>query len=108
MAADDETAAQLLRRGLSPMEPARALAALASAVGSGEAAVTVADVRWADFLPLFTAVRERPLFARLAPALTGGPVPEETGLAARLAGLSAVERHRAVLDLVRAEVAVVL
>ncbi|MEV4300880.1 SDR family NAD(P)-dependent oxidoreductase, partial [Microbispora rosea] len=38
MAADDETATQLRRRGLSPMDPAHALTALASAVGSGEAA----------------------------------------------------------------------
>ncbi|MEV4300879.1 SDR family NAD(P)-dependent oxidoreductase, partial [Microbispora rosea] len=38
MAADDEIATQLRRRGLSPMDPAHALTALASAVGSGEAA----------------------------------------------------------------------
>ncbi|WP_203794902.1 SDR family NAD(P)-dependent oxidoreductase, partial [Actinoplanes derwentensis] len=75
MAASDETAAQLRRRGLTPMAPARALAALGRAVGSGDEAVTVADVRWADFLPLFTASRARPFFDRLpeAAALTVAP-----------------------------------
>ncbi|WP_307848856.1 type I polyketide synthase, partial [Microbispora oryzae] len=107
MAADEDVAAQLRRRGLTPMDPARALTALAFAVGSDEAAVTVADVRWAEFLPLFTASRERPLFARLAAAATDAP-QAETGLAGRLASLSSAERHRAVLDLVRTEVAAVL
>ncbi|MEE1820618.1 KR domain-containing protein, partial [Streptomyces sp. BE20] len=59
LAAADEWAGLVRRGGLRPMEPARALAALASAVGSGDEAVTVADVRWADFLPLFTASRAR-------------------------------------------------
>ena len=69
MAADEEVASQLRRRGLNPMDPARALTALAFAVGSDEAAVTVADVRWAEFLPLFTAARPRPLLADLPEAL---------------------------------------
>ncbi|WP_254406688.1 acyl carrier protein, partial [Streptomyces sp. AC627_RSS907] len=109
MAADEDTAMQLRRRGLTPMDPDRALTALAFAVGSRDAAVTVADVRWSEFLPLFTAARERPLFARLSPAAAAGSAPDETtGLAARLVGLSSEERRRVVLDVVRGEVAAVL
>ncbi|MFE7558760.1 type I polyketide synthase [Kitasatospora sp. NPDC057500] len=109
MAADDESADQLRRRGLNPMEPRLAVAALASAVGSGDESVTVADVRWAEFLPLFTAARERPLLADLPEAVASVVVPEaESGLAARMAGLSPTERRRAVLDVLRAEVAAAL
>ncbi|KUL39394.1 type I polyketide synthase, partial [Actinoplanes awajinensis] len=113
MAADQEVAHQLRRRGLTPMAPARALAALATAVGAGDDQVVVADVRWADFLPLFTAVRDRPLFARLTPeaAIPAGLATADrpgTGLTARLAPLTLAERHRTVLDLVRADVATVL
>ncbi|WP_433789722.1 SDR family NAD(P)-dependent oxidoreductase [Actinoplanes sp. CA-252034] len=76
MAAGDDTTGRLRRQGLSPIEPNLGLAAMTAAVGSGEEAVTVADVRWADFLPLFTATRERPLFAALAEA---GPVEAAGG-----------------------------
>ncbi|KUL40804.1 type I polyketide synthase [Actinoplanes awajinensis] len=108
MAAAEETAGQLRRHGLTPLDPARALAVLAGAVGAGEDQVTVADVRWDDFLPLFAASRARPLFA-LLPQATPAAAPEPTsGLAARLAGLTPADRQRTVLDLVRADVAAVL
>ncbi|WP_344820649.1 type I polyketide synthase, partial [Actinoplanes cyaneus] len=108
MAAGKETADQLRRRGLTPIDPALGLAAMAAAVGAGEESVTVADVRWPEFLPLFTAARERPLFADLAEAATT-PVPgRESGFAARLSAMGHAERERAVLDLVRGEVAAAL
>ncbi|WP_344820639.1 SDR family NAD(P)-dependent oxidoreductase, partial [Actinoplanes cyaneus] len=107
MAADEDIAGQLRRRGLSPMDPSRAVTAMAVAVGAGDEQVVIADVRWNDFLPIFAATRERPLFARLAPAVTASG-EQETGLAGRLATLSVAERHRIVLDLIRAEVAAVL
>ncbi|MCM4084140.1 SDR family NAD(P)-dependent oxidoreductase [Actinoplanes sp. TRM88002] len=103
MAADDETAAQLRRRGLTPIEPALALTALAHAVGAGEESVTIADVRWADFLPVFTANRARPLFDTL-PAVAEAPAPEKHFLA----GVASTDRPRHVLDLVRSEVAATL
>ncbi|WP_217146208.1 SDR family NAD(P)-dependent oxidoreductase, partial [Streptomyces sp. AC627_RSS907] len=110
MAAGDQTAAQLRRRGLNPMASAGALKALALAVGSGEEALTVADVRWSEFLPLFSASRTRPFFDRLPEAveLVSGVGESESGLAARLVGLSSEERRRVVLDVVRGEVAAVL
>ncbi|WP_433789723.1 type I polyketide synthase [Actinoplanes sp. CA-252034] len=111
MAGAENAATALRRQGLAAMDPQRAVAALASAVGSGDDLVTVADVRWDEFLPLFTAARPRPLFddlpetaaVTLAAATAGTP-----GLAVELAGLPAAERHRLVLDLVRAEVATAL
>ncbi|MEU8280267.1 SDR family NAD(P)-dependent oxidoreductase, partial [Microbispora bryophytorum] len=109
MAADAEAATALRRQGLVGMDPQRAVAALAQAVGAGEDLVTVADVRWAEFLPLFTAARPRPLLADLpeasAPATVSG---SGSGLAARLAGLTSAEQARTVLDVVRGEVASVL
>ncbi|WP_302185204.1 type I polyketide synthase, partial [Streptomyces sp. AC627_RSS907] len=110
MAADDEAATALRRQGLVGMEPERAVAALAQAVGAADDQVTVVDVRWSEFLPLFTAARERPLLSGLPEAvgLSSGVGESESGLAARLVGLSSEERRRVVLDVVRGEVAAVL
>ncbi|WP_203794891.1 SDR family NAD(P)-dependent oxidoreductase, partial [Actinoplanes derwentensis] len=108
MAANIETAGQLRRLGIIPLDPDRALSVLAAAVGASEEQVTVADVRWADFLPLFTAGRARPLFASL-PEAASTTVPEpDSGLTARLATLTPAGRRRQVLDLVRTEIAAVL
>ncbi|WP_308408804.1 beta-ketoacyl reductase, partial [Streptomyces sp. AC627_RSS907] len=109
MAADSTVEAQLRRQGLLPMDPRRAVAALADVVGRDEGALTIADVRWDDFLALFAAARVRPLFEGLAEEgepVVGGTVFSTLGQ--RLAGLAAGERERAVEDLVRSQVAVVL
>src|SRR5262249_29051985 len=53
----------LRRRGIGAMEPGRAVAALAQAVAANETTVTVADIDWARFAPLFAAARPRPLLA---------------------------------------------
>ncbi|WP_444978676.1 SDR family NAD(P)-dependent oxidoreductase, partial [Actinoplanes derwentensis] len=149
MAADAEVAQQLRRRGLQPMDPRRAMAALAAAVGASgpafsrgpasasasgpasgsgsgstfssgasgyapESAVIIADVRWAGFLPSFTASRARPLFADLPEAdLSEAGTPTATGtvfstFAQHLAELPAADRERFVIDLVRTHVAAVL
>ncbi|MCX5071068.1 SDR family NAD(P)-dependent oxidoreductase [Streptomyces sp. NBC_00513] len=108
---------RLRRRGLAPMDPARAVPALRRAVEHGDTSVIVADVDWQRFLPGFTAARPSPLLtglpevARLLAAEETGPGGQpdtEPLLTRRLAGLSGAERDAAVLDFVRSEAAAVL
>ncbi|WP_438021152.1 SDR family NAD(P)-dependent oxidoreductase [Sorangium sp. So ce315] len=61
-------AAQLEQRGLSPMAPSLAVAALAQALEHDETTVTVADIDWARFAPSFSAARSRPLLRDLPEA----------------------------------------
>ncbi|GAA2914324.1 hypothetical protein Acy02nite_87190 [Actinoplanes cyaneus] len=103
MAADEQVADLLRRRGLTPMAPERALEAMSVAVGAGDVCVTVADVDWKRFVPVFSAARHRPLFAELAPA-PELPVPAANDLGE----LDPPERARRLLRLVRDEVAAVL
>ncbi|WP_275412921.1 type I polyketide synthase, partial [Actinoplanes palleronii] len=107
MAADQHETATLRRQGLLALPPEQAVAALAAAVGAGDTAITLADVRWDDFVPLFAAARERPLLA----ALTTAPAAAGTVFSTfgqRLLGLAAPERVRLVADVVRTHVAAVL
>ncbi|MDT0309689.1 SDR family NAD(P)-dependent oxidoreductase [Streptomyces sp. DSM 44917] len=127
MAARPEAAAHLARRGLRPLPPRAALAALADALGREETAVAVADVAWERFAPAFTATRPSPLLdglprAREALAGPGGPnAPGADGrsgdpagseaaarLRAALAEAEPEERTRALATLVRAEAAAAL
>ncbi|MFI1769775.1 type I polyketide synthase, partial [Streptomyces sp. NPDC020800] len=101
----------LRRRGLAPMEPEQAVAALDRAVRLGDPMTLVADIDWDLFAPTFTAVRPNPLLWELS----GGPRAQGTAdaaapsdLTAKLSGLSGPERERAVLDLVREYAAAVL
>ncbi|MGB3440119.1 MAG: SDR family NAD(P)-dependent oxidoreductase [Actinophytocola sp.] len=99
----------LARRGLRPMPTEPAVAALAGAVGSGVPCVTVADVDWARFTPVFTAVRPSPLIGEFSGTTTETPPPDgPTDLAKRLAAAPVAERERALLDLVRTNAAAVL
>jgi NAD(P)-dependent dehydrogenase (short-subunit alcohol dehydrogenase family)/acyl carrier protein len=109
MAADADAAAHLRRRGLVQLDPAAALTSLHLALTAGEAACTVADVDWTVFGPSFAAARPSPLLTGLPevaaldrPAADAAPEP---ALTARLAGLTAAERRRTLLGLVRTEVA---
>ncbi|WP_018635476.1 type I polyketide synthase, partial [Parafrankia elaeagni] len=80
------------------------------AVGAGEDLVTVADVRWEIFLPIFTAARSRPLFVDL-PEAAVSEVPAAVVVSSfvqRLAELPAGERVRLVGEVVRTHVAAVL
>ncbi|MFJ6141904.1 type I polyketide synthase, partial [Kitasatospora sp. NPDC092286] len=117
MATDEAASAQLHRSGFPAMAPESALTALERAVGSGEAAVTVADVDWARFVPAFTAGRPSPLIADLpevreltaaarsgASTGAGGQAPLEQ----RLAGLGRAEREALIVELVRTQAALVL
>ncbi|MEV6568447.1 type I polyketide synthase [Streptomyces kronopolitis] len=116
---DEGIEERLSRRGLTAMEPRLAvlgLSALLSDGPDGPANVALVDVDWGRFLPSFTASRPSPLLREVArPTLAdpgaadgrdgtpgGGAGPT---LAARLPGLTAVERDRLLLTTVRAQVA---
>ncbi len=109
---------QLRRRGLRPMAPERAVAALQGALDRDETFLAVADVDWDRFVPAFTASRRRPLIEdlpavrqvldRLEADQEGPGEGAAAGWRERLAGLPEAERDRTVLDLVRTEAAAVL
>ncbi|MGC4786211.1 beta-ketoacyl reductase, partial [Micromonospora zamorensis] len=80
------------------------MAAFAQVVGSGERAVTIADVEWERFGASFTSARSRPLLDEVY-----SPVEEVTAAQSTfLDGLSATERAKRLLDVVRTEAAAVL
>ncbi|WP_344407580.1 type I polyketide synthase, partial [Dactylosporangium fulvum] len=115
MAADDTSRDALLRRGIRPMSPDTAVAAVQRAVAGREPVITVADVDWARFVPAFTAARPSPLLADLPgvadlTAAAGAPADGAAGnaLRDRLDALVATADDAALLDLVRAEAAAVL
>ncbi len=110
MATDGDAEDHLRARGIRPMAPERALTALSRAVGSEVGVLTVADVDWERFAPLFTSVRPSPLLRDLPQvrqALSTAPVGE-SGMVARLSGLAEDEQRRVLLDLVREQVVAVL
>ncbi|WP_372492947.1 type I polyketide synthase [Actinoalloteichus caeruleus] len=105
----------LARRGLPAMPVAPAVAALAQAVARNETALTVVDVDWSRFAPAFAIARSRPLLAEIVePTTTGDEQHPETtsaggaALRDRLTAAGTAERTRILLDVVRAEAAVVL
>ncbi|WP_143054347.1 beta-ketoacyl reductase [Streptomyces sp. KS_5] len=113
MATEPGLAAELARRGVHPMDPDTALAALQRALDEDVSGLTVTATDWAAFLPAFTAARPSPLLSELARATDAGPAdapdPEDgPGLRDRLAELPDVERTRLLLDLVRTEAAATL
>nr|AAX98185.1 polyketide synthase type I [Streptomyces aizunensis] len=118
MATEGDAEEQLSRRGLPPMDRATNLLALERAVAGREAALTVADVDWARFAPVFAAARPRPLIGDLPEvrdALRGdtpaGEGPAETASSAvlrRLTELTGADRETALLDLVREHAATAL
>ncbi|WP_436762367.1 SDR family NAD(P)-dependent oxidoreductase [Streptosporangium sp. V21-05] len=113
--ADAERRDQLRRRGVTAMATEAALAALWQAIEEDRATVTVADVDWARFAPVFTALRARPLISDLPEVrLALGEAAREPGdgrspeLVTRLAGLPEGERRQRLLRVVRAEAAAAL
>jgi acyl transferase domain-containing protein/D-arabinose 1-dehydrogenase-like Zn-dependent alcohol dehydrogenase/acyl carrier protein len=112
--ATGDAAEHLRRRGVTPMAPRFAVAALARAVAGNDAVITVADVDWARFAPGFTAARPSPLLGELPEVratLDSRPAAEPEELSAlrrRLAGVPVSERSTVLLDLVRRHVAGVL
>ena len=109
---------QLKRRGLPLLTPALAVQALGRLLDDRETLVTLADVDWPRFAVPFTLVRPSPLIEHLpevrqalaaAAAADDAAGPESgTELSDRLAGLPEAERDRVLVNLVRAEAAVVL
>ncbi|MFI9270797.1 type I polyketide synthase [Kitasatospora sp. NPDC052896] len=118
MAGSAPVADSLRRRGLRPLSPSAAIAALARLLERDETAVTVADVEWERFAPAFTVVRPSPLLAdlpevRAALRPAAGPQDgdlsdEAAALRRTLAQADPAERDRALVELVRAEAAAVL
>ncbi|WP_032769966.1 type I polyketide synthase, partial [Streptomyces sp. CNS654] len=109
-----EAEAELLRRGLPAMVPERAVAALQQALAEGDTHVTVADVDWTRFAPVFTALRPSPLLTGLPEVrdlqeeVTSAADDGASALRDRLAAATGAERTRALLELVRSQAAVVL
>ncbi|MFH8987940.1 type I polyketide synthase [Streptomyces sp. NPDC017940] len=113
MVATPEQAARLDRWGLATMDPAVAVAGLATALERRDGTVVVADVDWTRFAGTFMAQRPSVLLSELpevravfdaAPADRAGT----SALAGRLAGLDEAEQERQLTDLVRYEAAAVL
>ncbi|HEV3293455.1 MAG TPA: beta-ketoacyl synthase N-terminal-like domain-containing protein, partial [Streptosporangiaceae bacterium] len=114
---DAQSAEQLARRGLRQMDPQLAVNALGQALDGSEELVTVADVDWARFAASFTVRRASPLIGDLpdvaralaeAEAAAGAEANAGSALGHQLAGLSETEQARVLIDLVRAQAAVVL
>ncbi|MFJ5920978.1 type I polyketide synthase [Kitasatospora sp. NPDC092948] len=109
-------AERLIRDGLPAMDPATATTALHQALGHDDTAVLVADFAWDRFTRAFTALRPSAALGDLpevrdALAAAGGSRSTADGAeppALRLAALPPAERDRALLDVVRTEVAAVL
>src|SRR5262249_3399987 len=103
--------------GLRRMDPDLAVTALQQVLDDDETVITVADVDWERFAPVFTSARPSPLLRGVpeTPPLLEGTAdnaaaasPPASALRRRLAVLPPAERSRAVLDLVRTHAAAVL
>lgn len=111
---DDPGQHDLRRRGLEPLDPKLAIAALQQGLDHGDTNLIIANVDWARFAPSFAASRARPLLDEIPEAkaaLEGSASsdePDDARLIARLRPLSEVERQRAMVALVLGETAAVL
>ncbi|WP_343243022.1 SDR family NAD(P)-dependent oxidoreductase [Streptomyces sp. SID12501] len=111
---------QLNRMGVRQMRPESAIEVMREAVEHGETALTVSDMDWARFAPVYALSRRRPLIEEIreaARALRGDSDADRASsddttaagrLRERLAGLAEPERRAVLLDLVRTRAAAVL
>ncbi|MGW4059749.1 type I polyketide synthase [Amycolatopsis sp. NPDC004747] len=105
------------KRGLPFLDPEIAMSALRRELDHDRPFIALADVDWDRFVPAFGSARPRPLIAdvpeaaellaadRVEPDPAAG---EPSELRRKLAGLSAAERRKAVLETVRGQAAAVL
>jgi hypothetical protein len=109
--------AYLSRMGVREMDPGVAIQLLARALDSGQRMVTVADIDWDQFTPVFTMRRPSPLISALpeaARALSAaaqaatGHAPADGELARRIAGLPDYEQAATLTDFIRTETAAIL
>jgi acyl transferase domain-containing protein/acyl carrier protein len=110
---DAEVGEYMRRVGAPAMDTALALTALDTAVGRNEQGLVIADFDWARFGPVYTMARPRPLLDALPEALaatsdSGAGTPQDSGLAAKLAGMPPAVQGQVLLDLVRTNVGLVL
>ncbi|HEY8981537.1 MAG TPA: SDR family NAD(P)-dependent oxidoreductase, partial [Streptomyces sp.] len=101
------------RRGVLPMEPELAMAALERAVSEKAVTLTVTDTDWERFAPSFTVERPSALLSGIPEARKALARPDtqpagESVLRRKLAGMGEKDRARTLLDLVRREAAVTL
>ncbi len=104
---------QLQRYGLREMAPELAVAAMRQAVEHGDTQLTVADVDWERFAPVFTITRPSPLIGDLPEVqrvleVSAEPAETASALTRRLAGMSEADQRSAVLEVVRREAAAAL
>ncbi|MEU8781763.1 type I polyketide synthase [Streptomyces sp. NPDC048637] len=113
------TPRRLRRQGMNFLETERALTALDQVLADDETFIALADVTWEKFAPVFRAARPRPLLDAIpeaqeqedrgtAAARVTQPGEPTSELSRSLAGLTAAERRRAVVELVRAHTAAAL
>ncbi|WP_428846381.1 type I polyketide synthase [Kitasatospora hibisci] len=115
---DVERTRQRVRgQGLPLMRPEAAIAALQQALDHDDTFIAVAEIDWARFVPLFTALRPSPLLAELpeARAVLASSAEAEANtpglgseLRRSLADLSEAEQLRVLVDLVTTHAVAVL
>jgi len=102
------------RRGVPVISPRSAIAALQQAMDADETLVTIADIDWERFIPLFSAMRpstlldELPETRRFLRVADAEPAAGGSEFARRLAGLTESQQDLVVLDVVRTHAAAVL
>ncbi|WP_018801905.1 type I polyketide synthase [Salinispora arenicola] len=108
MSAGKDTRRESARHGLPVMPTRAALGALGAALDGGVPSVTVADVVWDRFVPLFTSTRPSRLFADVTVAAQPEPDDHASPWLDRLRGRSGSDRDAELLALVRHEVALTI
>ncbi|GAA3031599.1 hypothetical protein GCM10020000_05690 [Streptomyces olivoverticillatus] len=113
MAVHEAVSGQLARQGLSFLAPGSAMTELRRAVVQRDVTVTVADVDWARYFPLFASMRPSALLSSLPEVRAiEQHTRDESGAASeyvlRVRGLDEPEQERLLVELVRSEAAAVL